>query len=171
MATIILGTAGQIFGGPLGGLLGTAIGSAIDRTVLGSSGRPRETGRITNPALQSATYGEPIPIIVGRMRTAGNLIWSNGISERTSSSGGGKRSGPATTTYSYAASFAVGLVAGRIAGVGRIWADGKMIRSGDGTFVTPIIMRLHHGGEDQAVDPLIAAAQGPDGTPAFRGMA
>jgi hypothetical protein len=170
MATIILGTAGQIFGGPIGGLLGTAIGGAIDRNLLGGSGRPRESGRISNPALQSATYGEPIPIIVGRMRTAGNLIWSSGITERSSTSGGGKRSGPTTTTYSYAASFAVGLVTGRIVGVGRIWADGKMIRGGDGTFATPVVMRLHDGGEDQAVDPLIAAAQGSDGTPAFRGM-
>lgn len=171
MATIILGTVGQIFGGPIGGLLGTAIGGAIDRSVLGGSGRRREAGRSSNPALQSATFGEPIPIIVGRMRSAGNLIWSSGISERSSTVGGGKRSGPTTTTYSYTASFAVGLVAGRIAGVGRIWADGKMIRTSDGTFLTPIVMRLHDGDADQAIDPLIAAAQGLDGTPAFRGMA
>ena len=171
MATIILGTAGQIFGGPIGGLIGTAIGGAIDRNVLGGGGgRAREGGRISNPALQSATYGEPIPIIVGRMRTAGNLIWSSGIIERSSTSGGGKRSG-STATYSYAASFAVGLVAGRIVGVGRIWADGKIIRTGDGTFLTPITMRLHDGGANQAVDPLLAAALGPDGTPAFRALA
>ena len=171
MATIILGTVGQIFGGPIGGLLGSAIGGAIDRTVLGGSGRSREAGRTSNPALQSATYGEPIPIIVGRMRTAGNLVWSTGIRERTSTAGGGKRSGPATTAYNYTASFAVGLVAGPIAGVGRIWADGKLIRSGDGTFLTPVVMRLHNGNGDQAVDPLIAAAQGSNGTPAFRGIA
>ena len=171
MATIILGTVGQIFGGPIGGLLGTAIGGAIDRTVLGGSGQSRSVRRASNPALQSATYGEPIPIIVGRMRTAGNLIWSTGIRERTSTAGGGKRSGPATTTYSYTASFAVGLAAGCIAGVGRVWADGKLLRSSVGTFLTPVVMRLHDGNADQAVDPLISAAQGPNGTPAFRGMA
>ncbi len=171
MATIILGTAGQIFGGPIGGLIGTAIGGALDRNVFGGSGRPRERGRTANPALQSATYGEPIPIIVGRMRTAGNLIWSSGIAERSATSGGSKSSGPTSTSFSYAASFAVGLVAGPIAGIGRVWADGKLIRASDGTFMTPTVMRLHAGSADQLVDPLIAAAQGPAGTPAFRGMA
>ena len=171
MATIVLGTVGQIFAGPIGGLLGTAIGGAIDRSVLGGNSKSREAGRISNPALQSSAYGEPIPIIVGRMRTAGNLIWSNEIVERSSSAGAGKRSGPATTTYNYTASFAVGLVAGRITAIGRIWADGKIIRTGDGIFLTPIVMRLHDGGPDQSIDPLIAAAQGLSGTPAFRGLA
>lgn len=32
-------------------------------------------------------------------------------------------------------------------------------------------MRLYEGGEGQAVDPLIAPAEGPGGTPAYRGIA
>lgn len=171
MATLILGTVGQIFGGPVGGIIGTALGGLVDRSVLGSTGRAREQGRISNPAVQSATYGEPIPIIVGRMRAAGNLIWTSGIREQSALTGGGKRSGPATTNFTYSASFAVGLAARRIAGIGRIWADGKLIRGADGVFVTPVTMRLHTGDEDQAVDPLITAAETLDGTPAYRGLA
>jgi hypothetical protein len=171
MATLILGTVGQIFGGPIGGIIGTALGGLVDRSVLGSTGRAREQGRISNPAVQSATYGEPIPVIVGRMRAAGNLIWTSGIREQSTTVGGGKRSGPATTNYSYSASFAVGLVARRIAGLGRIWADGKLICGSDGVFTTPVIMRLHNGDEDQPVDPLIAAAEAEGGTPAYRGLA
>lgn len=170
MATLILGTVGRVFGGPIGGVIGTAFGSLVDSRIFGG-GRGRQQGRISNPAIQSATYGEPIPIIVGRMRTAGNLIWTSGIREALATSGGGKRSGPTTTAYSYSASFAVGLVARRIARVGRIWADGKVIREAEGAFIRPIIMRLHDGDPDQPVDPLIAAAEGVDGTPAYRGLA
>ena len=119
---------------------------------------------------ESWYYGEPIPIISGRMRTAGNLIWTSGISETAATSGGGKRSG-STTNYIYSASFAVGLAARAIIGVGRIWADGRPVRDAGGGFVTPIVMRLHTGGADQPVDPLIAAAEGVDGTPAYRGLA
>ncbi|KAB7648189.1 phage tail baseplate protein [Polymorphobacter fuscus] len=169
MATLILGTVGRVFAGPIGGIFGAAVGGLLDRSLFGG-GRPREQGRISNPQVQSAAYGEPIPIIVGRMRTAGNLIWTSGIREEAAA-GGGKRSGPATTSYSYSASFAVGLVARPILGVGRIWADGKVIRDADGAFLTPVTMRLHDGGGDQPVDPLIAAVEGAGGAPAYRGLA
>ena len=169
MATLILGTVGRVFAGPIGGIVGTAVGSLVDSRIFGG-GRAREQGRVSNPAVQSATYGEPMPIIVGRMRTAGNLIWSSGIREQAATSGGSKRGG-STTSYSYTASFAVGLVARRIAGIGRIWADGKLICDAGGVFVRPMTMRLHDGGGDQPVDPLIAAAEGAGGTPAYRGLA
>ena len=170
MATLILGTLGRIVGGPIGAIVGTLVGGSIDRAVLGG-GRAREQGRVSNPAVQSAAYGEPIPVVVGRMRAAGNLIWTSGIREATSSSGGGKRSGPATTTYSYSASFAVGLAGRRIIGVERVWADGRLIRDANGGFVTPTVMRIHNGDADQPVDPLIAAAEGMALAPAYRGLA
>ncbi len=170
MATLVLGTVGRIFGGPLGGLVGTFLGGAVDRAVLGGGGKPREVGRIGNLAIQSAAYGEPIPFIAGRMRSAGNLIWTSGIAETATRNGGGKR-GPATTSYSYSASFAVALAGCEIVGVERIWADGKLIRDAAGVFTTPVTMRLHRGGEGQAADPLIAAAEGAGGTPAYRGIA
>ncbi len=167
MATIILGTVGRVFGGPIGGILGTAVGGFVDRSVFGGGGR--DAGRISNLAVQSAAYGEPIPAIIGRIRAAGNLIWTSGIVESTSA-GGGKSSGSGTS-YSYSASFAVGLSALPIAAVGRIWADGKLIRDAGGSFLSPITMRLHGGSEGQAVDPLVAAAEGLAGAPAYRGLA
>ncbi len=170
MATLVLGTVGRIFGGPLGGIVGAAIGGLVDRSLFGGGGGARETGRVGNLAIQSATYGEPIPIIVGKIRAAGNLIWTSGILEGTTQSGGGKRSGPATTSYSYSASFAVGLAGRAIASVGRIWADGKLVRERGGIFLSPITMRVHLGAEDQPVDPLISAAEG-GAAPAYRGLA
>jgi hypothetical protein len=170
MATLVLGTLGRIVAGPIGAIVGTLIGSGVDRAVLGG-GRTREQGRISNPAVQSASYGEPIPLVVGRMRAAGNLIWTSGIREASSASGGGKRSGPATTSYSYSASFAVALAGRRIMGVERIWADGRLIRDAAGVFASPVIMRIHDGSADQPVDPLVAAAEGLGHTPAYRGLA
>ncbi len=169
MATLILGTAGRAFGGPIGGLIGTIAGGFIDRAILGGGGAAREGPRLSNLAVQSAAYGEPIPHIHGRLRVAGNIVWTAGIRETVARSGGGKR-GPATTNYSYSASFAVALCGRAIAGIGRIWADGKVIRDASGAWITPVTMRLHGGGEGQAADPLIASAEAA-GTPAYRGMA
>ena len=171
MATLVLGTVGRVFGGPLGGIVGALVGGAVDRAVLGGGGSAREVGRQGNFAVQSAAYGEPIPFITGRMRCAGNLIWTSGITETAGHGGGGKRGESATTSYSYTASFAVALAARQIVGIERIWADGKLIRDASGTFTTPVTMRLHGGGEGQAVDSLIAAAEGAAGTPAYRGIA
>lgn len=168
MATLILGTIGRIVAGPIGGIVGTLLGGGIDRAVIG--GGRREQGRSSNPAIQSATYGEPIPLVVGRMRTAGNLIWTSGIRETTATSGGGKGRA-ASTSFSYSASFAVGLAGLPIVGVDRIWADGKLLRDAAGAFATPMTMRIHTGDADQAVDPLVAAAEGLGTTPAYRGLA
>lgn len=169
MATLVLGTIGRAAGGPVGGLFGAFLGATLDRAVLG--GRGREVGRLANLAVQSSAYGEPIPLLFGTMRVAGNLVWTAGIAEASAAAGGGKAGSGSTTSYTYSASFAVLLSARRVAGVGRVWADGKLIRDGDGAWLTPITMRLHDGGDGQDPDPLIAAAEGTDGTPAYRGLA
>lgn len=171
MATLVLGTIGRAYGGPLGAIIGGVVGGAIDRSILGDGSGGRDIGRISNLAVQSAAYGEPIPVITGRMRAAGNVLWCGGIVEAQSRSGGGKSSSSANTTYSYSASFAVGLAARQIAGIGRIWADGRLIRDAAGEFLTPITMRLHDGGENQAPDPVIVAIEGASGAPGYRGIA
>ena len=72
---------------------------------------------------------------------------------------------PKVTEYFYFASIAVALCEGPITGIGRIWADGK-IMSRDG-----VTLRLHKGGESQEPDPFIAAKMGMGDTPAYRGTA
>ncbi len=166
MATLVLGTVGRVFGGPIGGIIGSVVGGIVDRGIFGAAGGG---GRVANLVVQSAAYGEPIPIIAGRMRAAGNLIWTSGITEVLAR--GGRKAGNAGSGYSYAASFAVGLAARQIADVGRIWADGRLIRGADGIFLMPVTMRLHSGSEDQAADPLMIAAEAAEGTPAYRGLA
>ncbi|MBB6226625.1 hypothetical protein FHS79_000783 [Polymorphobacter multimanifer] len=157
MATLVLGTVGRAIGGPIGGIVGSLAGSVIDRGLFGGA-----RGRAEVPLVQSAAYGEPVPRVFGRMRVAGNLIWSSEIAEQASA--GGKGGG-----YSYSASFAVGLSARRLTGVGRIWADGRLLRDGEGRWLLPVVMRLHLGDEDQPIDVLMAAAEGD--CPAYAGLA
>lgn len=166
MATLVLTAAGSVLGGPVGGALGAMLGNAIDHRLLG---RTRTGPRLTELQVQTSSYGTPIPAVFGTMRVAGTVIWSTDIREAQGRSGGGKGQ-PATATYSYSASFAVLLSARPIAGIGRIWADGQLVRGAAGDLKLRAGLRVHRGGEDQPVDPLIASAEGA-AAPAYRGMA
>ncbi len=169
MATLILGTVGRALGGPIGGLLGTFLGGSVDRAIFGS-GPARDGPRLTDLAVQSSAYGQALPRIYGRMRVAGNVIWSSGIRESVQHAGGGKR-GPATNSYSYSASFAVAVSARVVSSIGRIWADGKLLRDASGTYLFPATVRTYTGSEGQLPDPLIVAAEGIGLAPAYRGLA
>lgn len=167
MATLILTAVGTAVGGPIGGALGSIVGQQLDRGLFGP--KARQGPRLGELAVQTSSYGAALPKLFGRMRVAGSVIWATDLIERRSTSGGKGRG--KTTNYAYSANFAVALSARRIIGVGRIWADGKLLRGAAGDFKTPTKFRLHAGDEDQAVDPLIASAEGAAETPAHRGVA
>jgi hypothetical protein len=181
MATLILQTAGAAvgtaLGGPIGGIIGsvigTAAGSGIDAAVLGGSGTRRVEGpRLSDVAGLSSTEGDPIPRVYGRARIGGTLIWATRPLEVASTSvaqaagakgGGGGRT--VRTAYAYFADLAIGLCEGPIAGIRRVWADGREID------LTTLAYRLHRGGPDQEPDPLIVAKEGAEHAPAYRGLA
>lgn len=167
MATLVLTVVGGIVGGPPGAAIGALIGQRIDGELFKPKGR--EGPRLTDLKLQTSSYDSEIPRVFGTMRVAGCVFWSTDLIEsRTTSHHKGQ---PSNTTYSYAASFAV-LLSGRpVQGVGRIWADGNLLRGSAGDFKVATGFRLHLGGEDQAVDPLIASIEGAGATPAQRGCA
>ncbi len=169
MATLVLSVVGRFLGGPIGGAIGATIGNIIDRDVLFKPAA-REGPRLTELQVQTSSYGTPLQRIFGTMRIGGCVIWSTDLIESKSTSGGGKGQ-PSTTSYSYSASFAVALSGRPIVGVGRIWADGKLLRGSGGDFKSSTGFRLHDGGEDQPVDPLIAAAEGAGQVSAHRGIA
>ncbi|NJR77868.1 phage tail protein [Sphingomonas corticis] len=166
MATLVLTTVGGAIGGPIGAALGALAGQAIDRRLLAPPAR--QGPRLTELALQTSTYGTQIPRVFGTMRVAGTVIWSTDLIETRARRRGGKGQ-PATASYSYAASFAVALSARPVLRVGRIWADGKLLRGAAGDWKSATGFRLHRGDEDQAADPLIASLSNP--TPAHRGIA
>lgn len=168
MATLVLSTAGTALLGPVGGVIGALIGQQVDNELFRPGGR--EGPRLNDLRLQTSSYGAPLPKIFGMMRVAGTVVWATDLQEDRNREGGGKGR-PSTTTYSYSASFAVALSARPIRAVHRIWADGKLLRGAAGDFKSETVFRLHLGTEDQAVDPLIASAEGGTGTPAYRGLA
>lgn len=170
MATLVLSTVGQYFGGPIGSAVGTLIGQQIDNKLFAP--KPRHGPRLGDLAVQTSSYGSQIPKIFGTMRVAGTVIWSTDLQEYKTSSGGGAKNRPKTIHYSYSASFAVALSGRPVREVRRIWADGKLLRGAAGDFKSEVGgFRLHGGSEDQAPDPLIVAAEGAGGAPAYRGTA
>lgn len=139
--------------------------------VLGLGPKGREGPRLNDLRVQTSRYGDQIPRLFGTMRVAGSVIWGTDLIEQRQTSGGGKNK-PKTTTYSYSASFAVAISARPIAGIGRIWADGNLLRGAAGDFKTSIgAFRIYPGSEDQAVDYQIAGAVGTANASAHRGVA
>lgn len=165
MATLILSTVGTALGGPVGAAIGALIGQSIDQQILGPATRGPRLGDLS---VQTSSYGTQVPRIYGRMRVAGSVIWATDLSEGTETTGA---KGQPATTFSYSVSFAVALSSRPIVGVGRIWADGKLIRGADGVFTEPTLFRVLDGGEGQEVDPLIATLEGIGNAPAYRGLA
>lgn len=174
MATLVLAAAGAAIGGSVGGAvagigaaaLGQAVGAVagglIDQRILGGGSRAVERGRAGALRVQTSEEGAPLPRIYGRMRVAGQVIWSTRFRETVDVRGGGKGQ-PKVRDYGYTLSFAVALAEGPIDRIGRVWADGRIIS------LDKLNWRLHAGDEDQAPDPLIAAVEGA--APAFRGTA
>jgi hypothetical protein len=127
--------------------------------------------RIDTPAgdftVTSATEGAVIPRVYGAMPVGGNLIWASDsrFEESTSEQGGKGGGGVEVTERRFFRSFAVGLSEGPIAGVGRIWADGKPFDPAGAT------VRLYLGAEDQMPDPWIESIEGEGDVEAFRGTA
>ncbi|WP_298198656.1 phage tail protein [Novosphingobium sp.] len=168
MATIIFTALGRALGGRAGGAVGALLGRQLDGLLIGSG---RTAGpRLSDLSVTTSSYGEPIPRPFGRMRLAGSIIWATDLRETSETRGGGKGR-PAQTTYSYSASFAVALASRPLAAIGRIWADGVLLRGAEGDLKTGGQLRFHAGHGDQMPDPLLSAAEGAARCPAYRGIA
>ncbi len=180
MAALLLSFAGMSAGSALfgaggavaGRLLGAVAGSVIDRALFGGAARKHTEGpRLASLDVMGSSEGASIPRVYGRARLSGQVIWATKLEEvvstRSESAGGGKGGGPrvTTTTYSYFANFAIGLCEGPVAGIGRMWVDGKQLD------LSQYVYRLHRGDEEQIPDPLIEAKEGAGEAPAYRGLA
>ena len=185
MATLVFAAAGAAIGGSIGGSIlgisaaaigqgvGALIGRSIDQALFSTSQTIKTAGpRLDNIDVQTASEGVGLPVVEGRGRIAGQVIWATRISEvtkTTRSSQGGKGGGGGTTVetteYHYYANFAVALTdcsTGAIRHFGRIWADGKILDT------SGLTVRYYNGSETQTADPLIVAKDGA--APAYRGM-
>ena len=170
MATILLQAAGAFFGGmlgPIGSAIGTAAGAlagyVVDRALIDGT-RRIEGPRLAGARPFTAEEGAPLPRVYGVARLGGTLIWATRFKETRRTRRQGKL-GPKLTEYSYFANVAFARCEGEIAGVRRVWADGREVDR------ETIELRVHLGSEVQVLDPLIAAKQGADNAPAYRGVA
>ena len=164
MAQVILSSVGAAIGGPLGAVAGAALGGLVDQAAINALTPARQVGpRIPELRLTGAAEGAPLPCVFGRARVGGQVIWAARFRETRVEGRVGGSKGQKTARYAYSLSFAVAVAEGPIDGVGRVWADGKVMD------MTSVVMRLHRGAEDQQPDPLIAAIEGE--APAYRGVA
>jgi hypothetical protein len=149
----ILGAAGLAIGGPFGALLGAQIGRTAENAL-------RARGSMPAVRIQQSSYGEPIPSLFGSVRIAGTLIWALPFSSHVNSVSRGK---------AYTTSFALGLSARAIRGIGRIWADGSELRNSSGEFDGPQLkMRVYTGQNQDVIDPIISAVEGAGYSPSYR---
>jgi len=177
MAELILSSVGQALGSQLPGALsqfgaalgragGAYLGRALDQQIFGGV-REYEGARLTDLHLQGSTEGASLPLVFGRARLAGQVIWAARFKERAETRDVGGKGGPraTSTNYRYSLSFAVGLCEGEVARIGRVWANGQPLD------LAEFAWRLHKGSEDQAPDPLIEVIEGAENAPAYRGLA
>ncbi|MBV8800485.1 MAG: glycoside hydrolase/phage tail family protein [Alphaproteobacteria bacterium] len=188
MASLVLGIAGSaigpslfragfslfgagITGAQIGGAIGTLIGAELDNLIAPGTHVTRTSPRLSDVNIQGSTEGAAIPRVYGRMRVAGQLLWATKFKEtviKSQQSGGGKGSPGVTETditYKYSLSFAVGLCAGVVTKIGRVWADGNLID------ISQFTTRFYAGDESQTFDPLIEEIEGAGNTPPYRGLA
>ena len=165
MATLVLSTVGTALGGPIGGAIGALIGQSFDQQLLAPASRGPRLGDL---GVQSSSYGTQIPRVYGSMRVAGSVVWATDLVESEQTTGA---KGQPDVTYSYSVSLAVALSSRTVGAIGRIWADGKLLRGAQGDFKVPVTFRFYDGSESQAIDPLIASIEGIANTPAYRGLA
>jgi hypothetical protein len=165
MATLVLSTVGTVLGGPVGGAIGALIGQSLDEQLLAPANRGPRLGDLS---VQSSSYGTQVPRIYGTMRVAGSVVWATDLIESGETTGA---KGQPDVTYSYSVSLAVALSSRPVDGIGRIWADGKLLRGAGGDFKVPTTFRFHDGSESQDLDQLIGSIEGIDNTPAYRGLA
>lgn len=183
MAEIALGVAGAAIAGIPGlgvtAFTGFQVGVALGSILFPPSGPKYDRGRLDEIRIQNAQQSSPIPIIYGRNRTAGTILWASGLIERSKSStqgGKGGGGGVTTTEYFYSTNMAVLVCEGPVTKIRRIWANDVVIydwRSGGSPtvadWVDPAKVRVYLGNQTTP-DAAIEADKGAGNVPAFKGL-
>jgi hypothetical protein len=119
--------------------------------------------------VQTSAYGMVLPVVYGRNRVPGNLMWYGdfkAIPHTTSQEVGGKGGGGGTitnTSYTYTTSFAFGLCEGAINQIGTVWRDKEVI-TGNNNFM------VMEGSMFQNPWPYLTSKH-PDQALSYRGVA
>lgn len=106
--------------------------------------------RILSLQVQQSSQGLTLPVVYGRARVAGNLIWYGDfttIETKTTTRQGGKGGGGVRQediSYTYEAAVMMALCEGEIKGIGRIWRDKEKFES-----LSQLRLNLARGGDEQ----------------------
>lgn len=106
--------------------------------------------RILSLQVQQSSQGLTLPVVYGRARVAGNLIWYGDfttIETKTTTRQGGKGGGGVQQediSYTYEAAVMMALCEGEIKGIGRIWRDKEKFES-----LSQLRLNLAKGGDEQ----------------------
>lgn len=159
-------------------LIGLAISAAT--TVATSLLAPKQTllpvdkGRFDDIRVQGSEYGTAIPIVYGRARLAGNIIYSDGVQPHVTTTpgrpggkfGGGRPPEPPVNHYSYTTNIAVAICEGEIkGGLKRMWEDTKVTMGTDtnplpdGTTIEAELTTNTHDGDVQIARDLAASGE------------
>ena len=185
---IVGAVVGFYVGGPQGAVMGAQVGMGVGGYIDPPKGPTINGPRLSDLSAQTSTYGSPIPRIYGTVATHGNVIWLQGnqlteVARKEKQGGKGGGGGATVKTYSYYATFAVGLAdvskTGPIQGVRRIWVGGNLIYDAGSDELETIIasnnaaegFRIYYGTDDQEPDPRMQADVGVSNCPAYRGLA
>lgn len=131
MAQLVLAAAGAAVGFAVGGPAGARIGFTVG-SLIGSAFAPQQKvngPRLDDLKVSGTEYGQPIPYVEGTVRIAGQLIWASELRETETEVEGGKGGGSAGTQYSYDVDLLFLLTENEIAGVGRAWYNGELVRN------------------------------------------
>jgi len=174
---LVFGFVGAQIGGTLFGsaALGWAVGSFIGSALMG--GPDTQGPRMADLRISSSAYDKDINRIYGKMRTGGNIIYAQDITEiaDTYRVGGILGFGGAeATNYTYTATFAIALCEGEAAGITKIWADSILVYDsttveGLAASLLPLNYEFHYGGENQEQSDILITYYGSD-IPAHRGL-
>jgi hypothetical protein len=183
LGAVVGGAVGFLVGGPAGALIGAGIGLA-GSALVGGLGVGYDGPRLSDLSVQTSTYGADIPRVYSTITVAGNVLWleNNKLRERVRKSGGGGKGGGGgaeTKTYTYYATFQLGLCEGPVAGVRRIWCSDKLIYDAGSDDLETIISSnnaakkwtFYNGSDDQLPTARYQADVGVDNATGHRGLA
>jgi hypothetical protein len=183
----IAGTAiGYSIGGPIGASIGSIVGAGIGNELFPNK---IDGPKLSDLKITASTYGSPIPLVYGDSnRISGNVIWTTGIIETSSTKKVGSfPSKTKVTTYQYRLSCAIAISAGVCQNIKRIWANKKLIYEDTSLFsptpnsqswtVTSGVslptsvfysLSFYPGDEVQTPDPTMQAYLGAGNVPSYR---
>jgi hypothetical protein len=95
----------------------------------GNKGNANTTPMEVGLRVQTSAYGMTLPVVYGRNRIPGNLMWYGDFTAiRNEEEVGGKGGGGQTNVYyTYKTSFIMGLCEGPIDGLGTVWRDKEVL--------------------------------------------